>query len=654
MKKILSVLLSLIMVLGLFTVAYASEAEDVYSEYPVVLVPGFGSCVLYRVDEETGEKITVWSDIVGQIADGGSLEAIAPDFMTYLTKGEVEPLAQTLSDGFNRIFDGVKCNPDGSSYYDVKSYINTAQECNYANLKELYPEGDYQYELEIMTDLGEKVGLENLFVYTTDFRKGAIESAACLRDFIDDVIDYTNAQRKQEGKAPIDKVNLFAVSHGGQIAGTYLTLYGYEGKVNNAVLTIPALGGACLAYDAFSYQLEFDDMGLLSFIQHGMLLEEDLEIFVAADRLGFLDELTNAIAPKIMETIGLWQCLWDFIPLEYYEEIKEALLDEEINAGIIEKSDRMHYDIMSPDGDNYYAKGFKKAQAAGTNIYIMAGYDNQSVTGLKVSSDSILPVSGSTGAVAAPYGERFADGYTQKVDTGFYQVSPSMTVDASTCYLPEHTWLIENYYHGMTAKDEFTYSLMQKLLLTDESFNVHSMEEYPQFHATTNAAHTVFASFNNSTEGYVSSEDTALTIKNISAENCIFVSSLTVYGADFDFKFVPFILKPGESKDVEIKGEIPAVSRKNFEINIGYVISTVTPLGLRTFDFTVMNGEDAVYDENSPYVKADISPKVDELLSDEANEKLEFYGLKAYVATFYDVIYKLYAYIVNLIESFIK
>ena len=120
---------------------------------------------------------------------------------------------------------------------------------------------------------------------------------------------------------------------------------------------------------------------------------------------------------------------------------------------------------------------------------------------MPISSDAIITTPASTGATCAPFGERFADGYTQKVDTGFYQVSPTMTVDASTCYLPEHTWLIQDYHHGMTYKDEYTKSLMYTLLLNEESYDVHSFEQYPQFHATTNVSHSIFASFNNCTEG---------------------------------------------------------------------------------------------------------------------------------------------------------
>ncbi|MBQ7116593.1 MAG: hypothetical protein IJN88_00095, partial [Clostridia bacterium] len=648
MKKIVSVLLSIIMVFGMLTVT-ASAQQETYTDYPVILVPGFISAVLYRTDEKTGEKIIVWDDPVAQVSEGGDLSSVLPDAKTYLLEGNVEPLAEKLSEGFNRIFEGAKCNPDGTGLYDVKTWLDTAEDGNYAALKEKYPDGKHQYEKAMMDAIGEKIGDENLYIFTGDFRMGAIELAEDLRGFIDDVIAHNNQIRAEKGKAPIDRVNLFAVSHGGQVSGTYLALYGDEGKVNNAVLTCPALGGAGIAYDVFNTDLSFDEVGLLTFIQHAFMLDEDLEILFMAQQLGFIDELVEALFPRVSEIIGCWGSLWDFIPLEQYESVKAKLLDENIHAGLIEKSDRMHYEIMSRDGENSYEKGFAKARAAGANIYIISGYDNRIITGMEVSSDAILPTADSTGATVAPFGQRFSDGYTQVKNTGFYQVSPSMTLDASTSYLPEHTWFVENYYHGMTAMDEFTHSLMEKLLLTDESFNVNSLPEYPQFHATTNPAHSVWAAFDSSKEGYVSSEDTGLVIRNLSKERRMTVTAVTVEGADIELSFEPFVLEAGESRTIPVEGEIPAVSLKNFEVNISWFLESFTPIGGRTFEFTLMNGDAVIYDEGNPYTDADASCRIDFIVDKDVKNILKKDFVKNLLSFIFDAVVKVIGFITETI-----
>lgn len=650
MKKLISVLLTVLLICSAFAVPSSAAGEAEYTDYPVILVPGYISCVLYRTDAETGERIIVWDDPVAQIGEGGDLASVLPVLKTYIAEGKVEPLADRLSEGFNRIFEGAKCDPDGTSLYDVKTWIETAEEGNYAVLKEKYPDGKHQYEKEMMNALGEKIGDENLYMFTPDFRMGAIELAEDLRAYIDGVIAHNNEIRAEKGKAPIDRVNLFAVSHGGQISGTYLALYGYEGKVNNAVLTCPALGGAGIAYDVFNGDVSFDEVGLLTFIQHGMMLDEDMEILLMTQPLSFIDELVEALFPRVFETIGCWGSLWDFIPLEQYEAVKEKLLDEETHAGLIEKSDRMHYEIMSRDGANSYEKGFARARATGTNIYLISGYDNKIITGMDVSSDAILPTADSTGATVAPLGKRFSDGYTQKVDTGFYQVSPSMTLDASTSYLPEHTWFVENYYHGMTAKDEFTYSLMEKLLLTDEALDVNSMAEYPQFHATTNPSHSVWAAFNKSKEGYASGEDTALIVKNLSAEKKLIVTSVYAEGADIKLDFAPFTLQPGESREIPLKNEIPEGSLKNFEVNVSYFMDSATPIGGRTLEFTLMNGEAPAYDEENPYTEADESLRMDIVIDSDVKGMI----IKDIVLKILNLVYEIAVKLFGVVLDFVK
>ncbi len=652
MKKLIALLLCLTMVSCAFPLALAAEKEsEELTKYPVIMVPGYTSSSYYKIDEATGEKVMVWGDAVGQISAGaqdGMLEKILARAAKFFVTGDARELAATLGAGFRRIFADLKCNDDGTPSVTVYNYVHTPEETNYANLAEKYPEGDYQAEKEIMDDIGARIGKENTYVFTCDFRMGAVELANSLREYIDDVIEYHNQGKAEKDK--IDKVNIYALSHGGQVTGTYLTLYGHEGKVNNALLTVPALGGAGIAYDAFNGDADFNDAELLQFLQHGFQIEEDLDLFFQANQLGFLDELVEALLPECMPILGCWGSLWDFVPLEYYEAMKAKNLDTVKNAGLIAQSDFVHYEIMSQDGEHYYGKGFKKAEETGTNIYILAGYDVQIVSGMPVSSDSIIPIESATGAVAAPYGKRFGDGYTQKVDTGFYQVSPSMTIDASTGYLPERTWYIENFHHGMTYKDDFTFSLACKLLLTDgEGYTVNSFEEYPQFHATTNSAHVVFAAFDSSTEGFVSSEDKELIIKNISYDSVITVSSVSVYGADFEFFFLPFILRPGESKAVKIKGDIPQTSLKNIELAVSYLNNKVTPVCERTFDFTIMNGEAAEYNENEPFVNADYPKNIDNVLPEKTNGLLEKIGVKAIASNFFNVFAQLLQLLTKII-----
>ena len=82
----------------------AAEIREL-TEYPVIMVPGYSSSELYRLDEN-GETVHVWGDAFGQIgsAVGGNLGGIIADAGMFLLAGQVEPIAKRLGEGFQRIF----------------------------------------------------------------------------------------------------------------------------------------------------------------------------------------------------------------------------------------------------------------------------------------------------------------------------------------------------------------------------------------------------------------------------------------------------------------------------------------------------------------------------------------------------------------------
>ena len=639
-RKLLAVLLCAVMLLTCTSAALAAEGEK-YTEYPVIIVPGYSSSWMYK-EGENGEKIHVWGIDMNDVGERVLKRIVDLGLgLGALTQGNAKKIATTVGEEVVDMLGDMACNPDGTSKTNLKRYCVTAEESCSANLQELYPDGRFQHEPEIMGEYANYIGKENIFNFNCDFRMGAVACANQLNTFVQSVKEYT-------GK---DRVNILAVSHGGQVSGTYLTLFGDQGDINNAVLTVPALGGAGLAYDVFNGDINFDEKGLFEFVEHGKMEETDYNWLVKAEKLGFLDDIVNNLLPYIWDVLGYWGSMWDFVPTEYYEDMKAKRLDPVESAALIEKSDYMHYQIM-PD----FANGFKRAEAAGSHISIIAGYDNKIITGLNESSDSIITIASSTGATPAPLGQRFADGYTQKVDTGFYQVSPSMTIDASTSYMPEHTWFVENLYHGMTYKDPYSAELMKTLLLTEKIRDVHSDPAFPQFHATTNVSHSVHAAFNKSVEGYVSSDDTAIVIKNLSEKNRMKIMGVAARGLDITFDgIVSKVLEPGESVEIPFRGEIPKVSVKNFDVVVDYVlVGSPTPVGERSFDFTIMNGEKASYDENNPYVTADIDGNVDSVLSDKLNNIFTNIGIKPLISMLFNIIEPFFNLIMNIVKTFVK
>ncbi|MBQ4207115.1 MAG: hypothetical protein II621_02295, partial [Clostridia bacterium] len=206
LKRLWALLLCVLLALSVLPAALAAEAEKrEYSQYPCIVVPGYSSSGLYRYDEN-GEKVWVWGVQTDEII-AAVLHNIAKlgAGLGALTLGNAKLLGTTVGREFYNLYYDLACNEDGSSVYELHRYQVTAEESCSAVLQQQHPDGYYQHEVEIMTDIAQYCGgKENIFNFNCDFRMGAPFCAKQLDEFIQSVKAYS-------GK---DKVNIFAVSHG--------------------------------------------------------------------------------------------------------------------------------------------------------------------------------------------------------------------------------------------------------------------------------------------------------------------------------------------------------------------------------------------------------------------------------------------------------
>ena len=593
MKKTVSVILSVILVVSCLIPASAYKDGNV-NAYPVVLVPGYSSGQLEMTDEN-GNVSRVWGldfGRVGQMVLEEAATLVAG--LGGITVGNYSIVADTVGERFIELTEGIKCNPDGTSKYDISVILpNTAEGNRWSNLSE-----DLKTETNIIGELTQYISEEDIYNFHCDFRFGAAECAAALDRLITDIVTTTGCE----------KVNILAISHGGQVTGAYLSMFGDKQHVNNCVMFMPAMGGAALAYDIVTNNVHLDEKTLLRFIEFGTRQETDFHWLVEAEKLGFLDNLLAEFVPYVLEFLGYWGSIWDFIPLDYFDETIK-LLDAEDSALLIEKTTWFHNNIMAN-----YAENLKKAQDAGANISVITGSGIGAVTGLQENSDGIIRTEDTCGALCAPFGNRFADGY-RTIDTvcsnkSHNHLSPSMEIDASCCWLPENTWFVDGLFHGMEYWDNYTRELMYTQLIGSQSMtSVHDNADFPQFHAHTNSSDAVYAEFDMSAQGYVSGADSSIVITNTSAANTVDVYGIEVKGLDIEFeKFDVKTIKPGQSIKISFTGNIPDVSLVRAAVTVYWIsYGSITPVGSRTFDFTVMNGDAVPYDRANPFVDADFT-----------------------------------------------
>lgn len=640
MKKIVSVILALIISLSSFAaVAGAIDKNVEITGYPVIMVAGYSSSSICLRNEDGTAGKQIWgldfNNIITMVLE--NIVKIGVGFGEAIFD-KPELLADIVGNGLIECCGELACNDDGTSKYDTVLKYPTAELSNSQVMYDKFGNYDDQFETDIMGLVREYVDREDTYNFNCDFRMGAVKCAKELDAYIQDV--------KKISKC--DKVNILAVSHGGQVTGTYLSLYGWKRDVNNAVMTIPALGGAGILYDILPQTVKFDELNLVKFIENGLHLEHDFHWLVEAQQLGFLDAVLNCLIPYLMEVTGNWGSIWDFCPTDIYEDMKAKWLDEKANAQLIADSDYMHYQIM-PN----YSKVFKKCnEDYGMHVSIIAGTDSNMTSGALVNGDGIIHTFAATGATVAPYGERFSDGYTQVNSCGGrYKVSPAMTVDASTAYLPDNTWFVEGLFHGMTYWDLYTRELMMLLTLTDEIKDVYSKAEYPQFHTSSNPCYSVWGAFDSSCEGFVSSKDSKIIVKNLTWENYpVSITSITSDGADlkFDINLKNKFIKPGTSVEIPFTGTIPEVSLQKMTLTFTFtVIGSLTPVGQRTMNFTIMNGKAPEYDPDA-HIGAEPNTPFDKSPFGFTGDYLKSIGAYNMVSMIYTIIYETFKKITSV------
>ena len=146
--------------------------------------------------------------------------------------GKDAEFGESLGEAAKSILGLFSCNPDGTSVYKLNHYPNDPAT---SNLEYMYENGleDRLYEKNFCRHLSKQTDPSRVYCFQYDSRLDAVTVANQLRDFINEVKKYNNSE----------KVNIFALSFGGLITSTYLTLFEDDNSVEKVVMSVPAIGG---------------------------------------------------------------------------------------------------------------------------------------------------------------------------------------------------------------------------------------------------------------------------------------------------------------------------------------------------------------------------------------------------------------------------
>lgn len=472
MKKVISLILCAVLVLGLCANAFAagSDSGDTCDcgFSPIIYVGPLGCSSIVR-DAGTENAQQLWKTDTGFLLS--NLKKVLPDLSKALLTRNTDLLGDSLVKFVNDCFGDLALDNEGES----KQNVTTP-------------------ELNVPT--GSKHGIDSDYYFDYDFRLDPCQHADRLHDFIAEVKELTGHST----------VKLKCSSMGGVVLSAYLNKYGYD-DIDVIICRCGPLWGTAVAGEAFTGRLEinstsltrygedaipFLDTGFADGFIEGVLysLLETLRMAGVVDGLCSLgDKLITDLGERIynealIPIFGSMPGIWSFVPEEYFDEAVEFMgLPSE---GGLHDRIYAYRDAMANIAGNLQA-----ARESGVEVCLICGYNVQRtplVTLWKSTSDGTVDTKyASLGAVCGDVKEPLSEDYISGLADRTY-LSPDNMIDASACALPECTWFVRDWLHcnGNAGIDE-----LFRLVMTNENVSVNSFEQFPQFLEADDDADTV-------------------------------------------------------------------------------------------------------------------------------------------------------------------
>ena len=434
-KKIISLLLSVVMVAALAVPAFAANTLN---EHPTIYVTGAQVNELVDAD---GNVIYPNDVDAGQIIKDALMPCIKKLFTGFLT-GDYKPYVEEFQKAFSPIFADRVLDENGEAS-DGSHSTRTVYNCNLPGKKSDYGPNDYE--------LG------------YDWRLSPMVTADDLKIFIEKVKADTGE----------DKVNLMGRCYGANVVAAYLEKYKDHAIENVADVTY--LSSSILGIDMldalFTGDMVFEDQAINNFVDYFMdennLIEDDatadlvlalVEIFNQASVLGFTGEMLGKLIDEIkydlfpallMDSYGTMPSYWSMVSPDRYEDaINFVFPDAESKAKyakLIEKTEEYYKEVqLNFEETTAYLKG----KGINFNFFVKYNFPDIPIyAGATQQGDGTTSVyKQSFGATAADFGKILDEEYINSLETDKY-LSPDLIIDASTCLYPETTWFVKDLHH---------------------------------------------------------------------------------------------------------------------------------------------------------------------------------------------------------------
>ena len=473
MKKLISLLLTLLMVLSAVSPVMASAAYEVDNvsnptiNSPLVYIRGAGKH-LYKNDIDRDDEI-IYPVSVDVDAIIEELDVIAVELIIGLISDNYEEYIDKVYDVFAPIFEDIVFGPDGNK----KDNSGNGKQDPIPNKKSNFKvwDNDYGY----------------------DFRVDLVEVAGDLNAYIKEVKRVTGQE----------KISVLGRCLATNLIAAYLTFYKDEAvkDIDNVILYVPATDGVDLISKLFSGKLKIQSDNLDEFVDYFLnnknLIEDQaivdfitvfVELLEYAQVLGLsmdafqllVDRLQGELIPRLgLASFVSFPSYWSMVNPEDFEDAKKLIFAgrEEEYAGLIEKIDRYHYEVQLP------FKDLMKELKGDMKINIIAKYNIPNIP-ISVESKALGDFVSSTkqlsyGATCADHSKVLTQSYIDSLADSKY-LSPDLKVDASTCLFPDNTWFMKNSLHDHFP-DDGNRLIAELVNKKGQDLTVWNSESFPQY-----------------------------------------------------------------------------------------------------------------------------------------------------------------------------
>ncbi len=458
MKKVLSIVLTLIMILSLATPAFAANISGWGSQIPIVEISGDGE-PLYDAEGNQIFKTTdllsglLGSDEEGESGDSDLIGSVVNVLEPFLIEG-------ILFDKWDRYYENL--------YLEISELFAAS----HLNKDGTAPEGSglsaerkAEVASRVATDFKKERGwygdIDYKFYYDWRLDPWAVA---------DEFYNHIEAVKKTTGA---DKVAIMAKCLGTNVVLAYVAKYGTDsiyglgfdgGTVNGMEPISDAISGK-FSVDGNAISRILTDCNFYNIMNISPFIIQTVDMVTKTgilDRVvGFTEEMLYA---KLVEgvtsalaraTVMTWPSYWAAVTAEDYATAIKYVFGDENDpkrteyAGLIEKLDNYNTYVRQR-----IPELLMQVKDSGANVAFIAKYGAQMIPtseSAKLVADQFVSVNrASFGATTSTVYDTLSDEYIaarQAEGKGKY-ISPDKQIDASTCLFPDYTWFIKGNKHS--------------------------------------------------------------------------------------------------------------------------------------------------------------------------------------------------------------